>query len=127
MPGLIPLIKKVRPDLPIIYRSHIEIRSDLVRQKGSPQEGVWDYLWNNIQHSDMFIAHPVAKFVPDPVPRHKLAFLGAATDWLDGLNKELDDWDNQFYMGEFRALCAKEKMHQLAWPARDYVVQVWVA
>lgn len=27
-------------------------------------------------------------------------------------------------MGEFRSLCAKEKMTELAWPARDYVVQV---
>jgi hypothetical protein len=124
MPGLIPLIKKVRPDLPIIYRSHIEIRSDLVHIKGSPQEGVWDYLWKNIKQADMFIAHPVAKFVPDDVPRSQLSFLGAATDWLDGLNKELDEWDNQFYMGEFRTLCAKEKMNQLAWPARDYVVQI---
>lgn len=56
MPGLIPLIKKTRPDLPIIYRSHIEIRSDLVHNKGSPQEEVWNYLWNNIQYADMFIS-----------------------------------------------------------------------
>ena len=105
MPGLIPLIKKVRPDLPIIYRSHIEIRSDLVHIKGSPQEEVWDYLWKNIQLADMFISasavdihlifwrsslirvcflltgHPVAKFVPDDVPVDKLSLLGAATDW----------------------------------------------
>ena len=81
MPGLIPLIKKIRPDLPIIYRSHIEIRSDLVHIKGSPQEEVWQYLWNNIQHADLFISHPVNKFVPSDVPAHKLTLLGAATDW----------------------------------------------
>ena len=81
MPGLIPLIKKVRPDLPIIYRSHIEIRSDLVHIKGSPQEEVWQYLWNNIQHADLFISHPVNKFVPSDVPPEKLTLLGAATDW----------------------------------------------
>lgn len=57
MPGLIPLIKKVRPDLPIVYRSHIEIRSDLVHKPGSPQEEVWKYLWNNIQHADLFISN----------------------------------------------------------------------
>lgn len=56
MPGLIPLIKKVRPELPIIYRSHIEIRSDLVHIPGSPQEEVWKYLWNNIQLADLFIS-----------------------------------------------------------------------
>ena len=81
MPGLIPLIKRVRPDLPIIYRSHIEIRSDLVHVAGSPQEEVWKYLWNNIQHADMFISHPVNKFVPSDVPPEKLTLLGAATDW----------------------------------------------
>ncbi|THG95034.1 hypothetical protein EW026_g6546 [Hermanssonia centrifuga] len=124
MPGLIPLIKKVRPDLPIIYRSHIEIRSDLVHIKGSPQEEVWQYLWNNIQHADLFISHPVNKFVPSDVPASKLTLLGAATDWLDGLNKELAPWDTQFYMGEFRSLCAKEKMNELEWPQRDYIVQI---
>ena len=81
MPGLIPLIKKIRPEMPIIYRSHIEIRSDLVHVKGSPQEEVWQYLWNNIQHADLFISHPVNKFVPSDVPPEKLALLGAATDW----------------------------------------------
>ncbi|PPQ70283.1 hypothetical protein CVT24_000846 [Panaeolus cyanescens] len=124
MPGLIPLIKKVRPDLPIVYRSHIEIRSDLVHVPGSPQEEVWKYLWNNIQLADLFISHPVSKFVPSDVPTEKLCLLGAATDWLDGLNKELDPWDSQYYMGEFRALCAKEKMNELKWPERDYVVQI---
>ncbi|PCH38476.1 glycosyltransferase family 4 protein [Wolfiporia cocos MD-104 SS10] len=124
MPGLIPLIKRVRPDMPIIYRSHIEIRSDLVNVKGSPQHEVWQYLWNNIQHADMFISHPVNKFVPSSVPSQKLALLGAATDWLDGLNKHLSPWDSQFYMGEFRQLCVKDKMNELAWPAREYVVQI---
>lgn len=42
----------------------------------------------------------------------------------DGLNKHLNPWDSQYYMGEFRSLCVKEKMHELKWPARDYVVQV---
>ena len=27
-------------------------------------------------------------------------------------------------MGEFRTLCAKEKMHELKWPLRDYIVQI---
>jgi len=27
-------------------------------------------------------------------------------------------------MGEFRTLCAKEKMHELKWPLREYVVQI---
>ncbi|KAJ3735463.1 glycosyltransferase family 4 protein [Lentinula guzmanii] len=124
MPGLIPLIRKVRPGLPIIYRSHIEIRSDLVHIAGSPQEEVWKYLWNNIQLADLFISHPVNKFVPDDVPTKKVALLGAATDWLDGLNKELAPWDSAYYMGEFRSLCIKEKMNELKWPNREYIIQI---
>jgi hypothetical protein len=27
-------------------------------------------------------------------------------------------------MGEFRSLCAKEKMTELKWPERDYIIQV---
>ncbi len=99
MPGLIPLIRKVRPEVPVVYRSHIEIRSDLVHKEGSPQEEVWRYLWNSIQHADLFISarsfcqilnqvptsscvgHPVNKFVPSDVPAEKLCLLGAATDW----------------------------------------------
>jgi glycosyltransferase involved in cell wall biosynthesis len=27
-------------------------------------------------------------------------------------------------MGEFRSLCLKEKMNLLAWPAREYVIQI---
>jgi hypothetical protein len=27
-------------------------------------------------------------------------------------------------MGEFRSLCVKEKMSELAWPSRDYVIQI---
>jgi alpha,alpha-trehalose phosphorylase (configuration-retaining) len=49
MPGLIPMIRKARPGLPIVYRSHIEIRSDLVHLKGSPQHEVWSYLWDRIK------------------------------------------------------------------------------
>ncbi|TFY73934.1 hypothetical protein EWM64_g10078, partial [Hericium alpestre] len=124
MPGLIPLIRKVRPEIPIVYRSHIEIRSDLVHNPGSPQEEVWKYLWKNIQLADLFISHPVSSFVPSDVPIEKVGLLPAATDWLDGLNKELDQWDSQYYMGEFRSLCAKEKMHELQWPGRDYIVQI---
>ena len=83
MPGLIPMIKKARPGLPIVYRSHIEIRSDLTSIKGSPQEEVWEYLWKNIQLADLFISHPVSKFVPKDVPMEKVCLLGAATDlWV---------------------------------------------
>ncbi|KAF8352313.1 trehalose phosphorylase [Amanita rubescens] len=123
MPGLIPLIRKIRPELPIVYRSHIEIRSDLVQVPGSPQEEVWKYLWNNIQQADLFISHPVSKFVPKDVPVEKVTLLGAATD-CDAAIVDVNFRDSQYYMGVFRSLCAREKMQELQWPQRDYFVQV---
>ncbi|KAF5327802.1 hypothetical protein D9619_004710 [Psilocybe cf. subviscida] len=124
MPGLIPLIKKLRPEMPIVYRSHIEIRSDLIEIPGSPQEEVWNYLWNNIQLADVFVSHPVNNFVPKNVPMEMVGLLNASTDWLDGLNKDIDPWDLQYYMGEFRSLCLHDKMDVLGWPHREYIIQV---
>ena len=62
--------------------------------------------------------------MPEDVPIERVALLPAATDWLDGLNKELSDWDRQYYMGEFRALCQKDKMNTLDWPNREYCIQI---
>lgn len=81
MPGLIPLSKKLSPDRPVLYRSHIQIRSDLVAQADSPQEDAWKFLWNDIRHADMFISHPIPQFVPENVPRDKVVYLPATTDW----------------------------------------------
>ena len=83
MPGLIPLCKKADPERKVLYRSHIQIRSDLVAEKDSAAQGVWDYLWNDIKHADLFISHPVASFVPDAVPQETVAFMPATTDWYD--------------------------------------------
>ncbi|RPD65573.1 hypothetical protein L227DRAFT_631152, partial [Lentinus tigrinus ALCF2SS1-6] len=57
-------------------------------------------------------------------PPEKLALFGAATDWLDGLNKQLDDWDSQSYISGFHQLCVKDKMTELGWPTRDYIAQI---
>lgn len=75
------MIKAITPDRPVLYRSHIQIRSDLVATPGSPQEDVWNFLWDNIKHADMFISHPIPKFVPHNVPREKVCYLPATTDW----------------------------------------------
>lgn len=91
---------------------------------------------------DLFIAHPVSKFVPEDVPSDILGLMPASTDWyvyslteyppcemlfnrrLDGLNKPLPLWDSHYYMTEFRGLCAKERMPELSWPKREYIIQV---
>lgn len=81
MPGLIPLIKKLTPNRPVLYRSHIQIRGDLAVQEGTPQADVWQFLWQNIKLADMFISHPIPSFVPSNVPASSVAYLPATTDW----------------------------------------------
>jgi hypothetical protein len=81
MPGLIPIAKKLAPHRPVIFRSHIHIRSDLVAIPESPQAEAWEYLWDNIKHADLFISHPVSAFVPRNVPPEIVGYMPAATDW----------------------------------------------
>ena len=81
MPGLIPIAKALAPDRPIIFRSHIQIRSDLVAIPGSPQAEAWEFLWDSIKHADCFISHPVSAFVPRNVPADMVGYMPASTDW----------------------------------------------
>ena len=113
MPGLIPLIKATRPEVKIIYRSHIEIRSDLIKQPGSPQEEVWKFLWERIKQADVFISHPVNGFIPPDVPKEMVALMPATTDWLDGLNKPMREWDLRYYHHKLRIACHERGMYVL--------------
>jgi glycosyltransferase involved in cell wall biosynthesis len=124
MPGLIPLIKRLTPKRPVLYRSHIQIRSDLIAKEGSPQADIWDYLWGNIKHADMFISHPIPEFVPHTVPREKVAYMPATTDWLDGLNKPLSDLDTGYYGHNYNLQCHSQQVSELKWPSRKYIAQV---
>lgn len=124
MPGLIPLIREARPEVKIIYRSHIEIRSDLVSVPNSPQAEVWDFLWERIKLADVFISHPVNSFVPRDVPTEMVALMPATTDWLDGLNKPMREWDLRYYHHMLRNECHNIGMNQLQYPAREYITQI---
>jgi hypothetical protein len=42
MPSLVSLAKKMDPDRPVIFRSHIQIRSDLVRRHRTNAAEVWE-------------------------------------------------------------------------------------
>ncbi|KAI9730768.1 MAG: hypothetical protein M1818_008048 [Claussenomyces sp. TS43310] len=124
MPGLIPMIKKLTPDRPVLFRSHIQIRSDLADEEGTPQSDIWQFLWDKIQYADMFISHPVPVFVPKNVPKSKVAYLPATTDWLDGLNKPMSDWDMGYYAHEYNTQCTAANMTPLEYPARKYIIQI---
>jgi glycosyltransferase involved in cell wall biosynthesis len=99
--GLIPYIKKINPEAKIIYRSHIEIEASLIKKKGTIQNEVWNHLWKNIRLTDLFVCHPIEKFIPIGVPRKKTVLMAPSTDKLDGLNKKLSQKQLDFYINLF--------------------------
>ena len=124
MPGLIPIAKEKAPQRTVIYRSHIEIRDDLIREKGSAAEHIWSWLWPNIRKADIFLSHPVKSFVPSVVKEGSLGWMPATTDWLDGLNKDLTPQDAQYYLNLIRQKCQKTGQPPLAYPSRPYITQI---
>lgn len=124
MPGLVNLAKERDPTRPVLFRSHIQVRADLADEAGTATSEVWQWIWNHVKDCDVFVSHPVRAFVPKVVTPEKVGYLPATTDWKDGLNKHMDNWDNQYYMHEFKAQCFKAGMRQLAFPERQYIVQI---
>ncbi|KIW30976.1 hypothetical protein, variant [Cladophialophora immunda] len=124
MPELIPIAKKLAPERPIIFRCHIEVRDDLVLEDGSAAQHVWRNMWSSIKQADIFLSHPVRSFVPPDVRKETLGWLPATTDWLDGLNKTMDDWDLQYYLHILRQVCQAQSLPQLAYPDRGYFTQI---
>jgi len=124
MVGLIPYIKEVHPACKIIFRSHIQIRADLANTPGSPQNEVWTYLWSFIQHCDLFVSHPVFSFIPEEVPPEKTVLMPAASDPIDGLNKELSEDDMNYYLDIFNRICADQGTKNTLDPKRPNIVQI---
>src|SRR5664279_324411 len=94
--GLVPYIKRAKPKIKIIYRSHIQIVGSLASEEGTPQRKTWSFIWNNIKDVDCFVAHPMKEFIPNDVPAEKVVYVPATTDPLDGLNKPLTE-DQDIY------------------------------
>jgi glycosyltransferase involved in cell wall biosynthesis len=125
MPMLVDIAKQHDPERPVIFRSHIQVRADLADQEGTPTAEVWNWVWEHVKKCDVFVSHPVPDFVPKNVTSEKVGYLPATTDWLDGLNKPLSDWDNQYYMHEFHVDILKSgAKFRLAYPERPYIVQI---
>lgn len=81
MPGVIPIAKVIDPQRPDIYRSHSQIRSDLIAIPGGPQGEIWNYLWEQTHAVDIFISNPLAGFVPKSMPSHRVGYMPAYSDW----------------------------------------------
>lgn len=121
--GLIPVIQEMNPDAKIIYRSHIQIVSELVDTKGTPQSDVWDFIWNFAQKADIFISHPIPDFVPSIVPQEDVVFAPPTTDPLDGLNKPLTSSQMDYYYKLFDKILIETNQVPLD-HSRPYVIQV---
>ena len=124
MPSLVKIAKEQDPTRPVIFRSHIQVRADLADQEGTPTAEVWNWVWNNVKDCNVFVSHPVRAFVPKNVTPKKVGYLPATTDWKDGLNKHMKDWDNFYYMHMFGSQCFQAGMRRLAYPNREYIVQI---
>ena len=124
MPSLVKIAKERDPKRPVIFRSHIQVRADLADQEGTATSEVWNWVWENVKNCDVFVSHPVRAFVPKNVTPEKVGYLPATTDWKDGLNKHMHDWDNQYYMHEFKSQCFQAGTRCLAYPKRQYIVQI---
>ncbi|RHZ50570.1 hypothetical protein Glove_495g36 [Diversispora epigaea] len=122
--GIIPYIKKLNPTCKIIYRSHIEICADLIRDNpNGPQAETWDFLWGFISQCDLFISHPIKNFIPDSVPKEKVVLLPASTDPLDGLNKDLSSSDMHFYRSIYNRFSLDQCGIEINFH-RPYIIQV---
>lgn len=121
--GLIPLIKKDFPHIKIIYRSHIQIYSELIERGVKQNKNTWDFVWGNAKLADIFISHPIAKFVPSDVPENKVLYLPATTDKLDGLNKKIKNDNKKYYFKLFNSILKKSGLKPLD-TKRPYIIQV---
>jgi glycosyltransferase involved in cell wall biosynthesis len=121
--GLIPHVKKMNPDAKIIYRSHIQIDTDLLEDENSPQSTTWNYIWSFAQDADVFVAHPVHDFIPNNVPTKKVVTMPPTTDPLDGLNKNLTEDQIESYLKIFNRMLLQTPQQPLDLN-REYLIQI---
>ncbi|MFH1186914.1 MAG: glycosyltransferase [Candidatus Levyibacteriota bacterium] len=121
--GLVPIIKKMNTKAKIIYRSHVQLESHLIKEKGTVQNKVWDFIWNNIKTCDCFVAHPIKNFIPSSVPVKKVVMMPAVTDPLDGLNKKLTEKQIDYYLKIFNRFLLQSNQRTLDLK-RPYIIQV---
>ncbi|GAA6063116.1 hypothetical protein JCM10212_002638 [Sporobolomyces blumeae] len=119
--GLIPIIRRVSPRTKIVFRSHIQIRADLIDSRTQQQSTTWDYLWHSIKLVDLFVAHPVEAFVPqvvkDTLP---VVYMPPCTSPLDGLNKPIAPHYVEMYQQEFDKATKSTSGNTVAW-SRGYM------
>lgn len=121
--GLIPLIKEANKKVKIVFRSHIHLESKLIDTAGTPQNEVWNFIWNNIKTSDCFVSHPIREFIPKSTPINKTVLMPATADPLDNLNRQLTSAEMDNLMSLFNSLLQETKQEPLDL-SRPYIIQI---
>lgn len=122
--ALIPLLRRDHPSSPIIFRSHIQIQSDLVDDPKTEQHAVWNYHFDFVKHVDLFLAHPVDFFVPQNVKETlPVLYMPPSTDPLDGLNKPLGSQAVEQLRQVYNHLSETQCGITVDW-TRGYILQV---
>jgi len=121
--GIMPKIRKLNPRARLIYRSHIEINEDLVKEDGSNAQHCWEFLYQFIKEADLFVSHPVSGFIPPNLDKSNVVLIPAATDPLDGLNKDLSKNTLSYYRTIFNRTACDQASPMLD-ANREYFVQV---
>ncbi|EIW72195.1 trehalose synthase [Tremella mesenterica] len=122
--AMIPIIKRERPNTKIIFRSHIQLQSDLIDNPSTPQARTWNYLYNYVKHADLFLSHPVKFFVPKNVHDNMaVLYMAPSTDPLDGLNKPYGERSVHYFRQYYNSLSAKQCGITVDWD-RGYICQV---
>ncbi len=91
--GLIPHIRRNGFRCKIAFRDHIQSEGKLMVTPGTTQAASWDFLWhdNMISTVNVFVAHPVASFVPGNVPSSMATLMPATIEPNDDLLREVTD------------------------------------
>ncbi|GAA5871452.1 hypothetical protein JCM16303_000760 [Sporobolomyces ruberrimus] len=122
--GLVPHIRRYSPRTKIIYRSHIQIRADLIDRGVEQQKTTWDFLWQFIGKVDLFVAHPLDEFVPQIVKASlPVVFMPPSTSPLDGLNKPIPSRYLDFYRRSFNQASLSALGREVDWK-RGYILQI---
>ncbi|GJN91275.1 hypothetical protein Rhopal_004294-T1 [Rhodotorula paludigena] len=122
--ALIPIIRRESPRTRIVFRSHIQIRADLVDKGEKQQKETWDYLWSFIKQADLFVSHPVKEFVPKVVSETlPVVYMPPSTDPIDGLNKPIGREYLNMYRHRFNGATKESSGREVDWK-RGYILQV---
>jgi glycosyltransferase involved in cell wall biosynthesis len=123
--GLIKSLKSVNKKTTFLYRSHIELRSDLINDPNTVQYNTWQFLWENIKECHYFISHPIDDFIPDIVRNSNMEIdkIPASGDCCDGLNKKLDNHSLEYYKLLFNKI-SFDQINKKVDFNRPYFIQV---